>query len=284
MWAFGQSIDAIPSIPLEKDSCDKLFAWTGATQTTQEGFKRQYDSSRKYIESCYWQEGSFHAFSGLRSAVQSYAPQDTSRYRRYREWLFTVVFLNTTDPLYFCAVIDAISNTYAYSEGERYPNAPLTIWRYMADNKYCPDWKWEKLYRDGIDAHLYYWRLGDTTVPFDSTLHDLDSLGLGFLKKLNSSHEKPVFSSVYLGNASVVPNPMTGSTTLNYELLRSGFIGYTIHDVLGNQVFARRSDFADAGKHEEQVILSPSLSAGTYYLRLNVGFGEIRTIRMVVVK
>ncbi|HEY6171383.1 MAG TPA: hypothetical protein VIX80_03895 [Candidatus Kapabacteria bacterium] len=281
---FGQARHSNLLSTLDYDTCAHLRDWEYGTPSNPSEYKMQYDTLRRFIELCANEDNTHLTFTKIRAACQNFDQNDTARYRVFREWLVSVIFLNTKNPLYFCAVVNAIANTYAFSEGERYPNAPMTIFKYMMDNNYCPEWGWDELYRSGLNARLYYWRLGDTTVPFDSTLHDLDSLGLGFLKKLDVSHEKPVLSSVYLGGASVVPNPMTGSTTLKYELLRSGFIGYTIHDALGNQVFARRSDFADAGKHEEQIILSPSLSSGTCYLRLNVGFGEIRTIRMVVVK
>ncbi len=281
---FGQSPKNPQLILSNYDTCAHLRDWEYGTPSNPSEYKMQYDTLRRFIELCANEDNTHLTFTKIRAACQYYDSDDTSRYRVFREWLVSVIFLNTKNPLYFCAVVNTIANTYAYSENERFPNASISIYKFMINNKLCPDVDWGERYRSGMDARLYYWRLGDTTVPFDSTLHDLDSLGLGFLKKLDVSHKKPVFSSVYLGSASVVPNPMTGSTTLKYELLRSGFIGYTVNDALGNQVFARRSDYADAGKHEEQIILPPSLSSGTYYLRLKVGFGEIRTIRMVVVK
>jgi len=274
--SFGQ-VQREQSIPLDYDTCARLKEWMYYDVSTQDEAKMKYDTLRAFIEKCAASDPkSYYVFTDLEEAVVRYAPKDTTRFDRYREWLISVMYLNTAEPGYYCNVLSSIAGTYRY--GKYYSTlAALAVIDYMRKYTNCLGEAHNKKFTaDSLDA---------VNQGYDPThLPPLDSLGLGFLLKLDVPKDKQVLSSVYLGNASVVPNPMTGSTTLTYELLRSGFIGYSVHDALGNQVFARKSDFADAGKHEEQIILPPSLSAGTYYLRLNVGFGEIRTIRMVVVK
>jgi len=273
--SFGQ-VQREQSVPLDYDTCARLKEWMYNDTFSKEEAKMKYDTLRTFIEKCAAIDPkSYMVFNSIDDAVTRYS-SDTLRYESYREWLISVLYLNTTDPAYYCNVLGSISGTYQY--GKYYPTlAYLAVLDYMRKYTNCTGKGHDKEFtKDSLDA---------VNQGYDPThLPPLDSLGLGFLLKLDVPKDKPALSSVYLGSASVAPNPMTGSTTLKYELLRSGFIGYTIHDALGNQVFARKSDFADAGKHEEQITLPPSLSSGTYYLRLKVGFGEIRTIRMVVVK
>src|SRR5436305_1791475 len=99
---------AIPE--LQKDSCDRWHAWVGVGgQQPISVYQQQYDTLRRFIESCAKNDPSPHdAFNGLNNAVGGYAPNDTTRYDRFRAWLISVLYLNTTDPYYFCACLESI--------------------------------------------------------------------------------------------------------------------------------------------------------------------------------
>jgi hypothetical protein len=262
----------------DQERCKNLFAKL-VTYDNNRLYYMSYDTGQVYINNCAYEWTSYRAFPMVHGSLQFINTDDTSRYRKFREWLISVMFLNTENPMYFCAVMDAIAGTYLFSEGERVPNARLTIYKYMMENNECPGFDWEGRYRDVINARLYYWRQGDTTVPFDSTLHDLDDLGLGFLKNLNTSDPLPAAAS-YLGAISVIPNPTRGETNLRLTMHRGGYVGYSINDELGRKLMSVAGDYLTEGWHELRVNLS-SLPRGVYYLRLTAGYGEIKTVKVI---
>ena len=79
---------------------------------------------RKYQPLCGKNDDSYDAFGALDDAVYEYVPEDTLRYDRYRDWLVSVLFLNTTQPFYFCACMESISGTYRYGKNN-IPNARM---------------------------------------------------------------------------------------------------------------------------------------------------------------
>jgi len=91
--AFGQNYD----------TCAHLKLWEN--QNPQPGdiqiAKEQYDTLRLFIEKCAASDSeSWYAFSHISSAVQLMS-EDTTRYDIYRNWLISVLYLNTTQPYYF---------------------------------------------------------------------------------------------------------------------------------------------------------------------------------------
>src|SRR5438105_3809212 len=86
--------------------CARLRQYQSGQPASAKQYQEVYDSLKKYIEYCAnFDEPDhlpWHAFTQLQGA-NSYRSTDPERFNAFRPWLISVLYLNTTDPYYFCA-------------------------------------------------------------------------------------------------------------------------------------------------------------------------------------
>ena len=78
------------------------------------------------------------------------------------------------------------------------------------------------------------------------------------------------------------PNPFNPSTTINYELAKSGFTSLKIYDVLGKEIATLVNEKQDAGTYSLQWNAS-NYSSGVYFYTLQAD-GFVQTKRMILTK
>ncbi|MDP4228772.1 MAG: T9SS type A sorting domain-containing protein [Bacteroidota bacterium] len=266
----------------QRDTCDRWHAWVGVGgQQTQQVYLQQYDTLRHYIESCGKNDDSYDAFPALDVAVYMYIPNDTSRYDRYRDWLISVLYLNTTQPAYFCACVQSIAKTYGYGK-YNIPNAWFAIINYLLTNPHCntPGLR-QEYQQDSIDRHNH-WLEGDRSIPEDTTLPSLERLGLGLLLTHSAAPSSGSLSSnQYLVSFTTSPNPFTKETTLQFTLNRMTYATIEVYDELGRRVWGAGKGLSlDAGTHSI-TIDGKNLPIGTLYARISTGFGEVKTVKLI---
>ncbi len=256
------------------DSCLHQRQWMSGTRTTQEQYKTQYDSLRRYVESCAVLDNdySYHAFSSMDAAVQEYEPNDTSRYTLYRQWLVSVIYLNTTQEFYFCSCLLSIASTYKYGKFDP-TNATISILRYIRDHTGCDHQSTENEIKK--DSLFLIRNHKDTTIP------SLEDLGLGFLLTHNSVSPSTVLPTIYLASFTSSPNPFKTETTLSFELNRMAYVTVEVFDPLGRKVWGDEHGYSlDKGIHTVHLD-GAKFSSGTYYARISTGFGEVKTVKLV---
>ncbi|MDP4220189.1 MAG: T9SS type A sorting domain-containing protein [Bacteroidota bacterium] len=243
-------------------------------------YKEQYDTLKLYIDHCAYEINSRKAFSILDNDVQEYAPNDTTRFDAYREWLISVLYLNKTDPFYFCTCLESIAHTYQYGKFA-VPNAWFAVMKYVIDHTPCGDTALRSYYILQLDDRHSKWLEGDTTKPEDTTLPSLDKIGLGFL--LNSDVQSP-YSELWsqnLASFTSSPNPFMKETALQFTLSRMTYITIAVYDELGRLVWGDgRGASLETGMHTI-AIDGKNLPHGTLYARISTGFGEVRTVKLV---
>jgi hypothetical protein len=256
------------------DTCAHLKIWESIKPSDAATAKLIYDSLRIYIKKCAASDDqSYAAFTPLDGAVPLYAPKDTSRYAGYREWLISVLYLNTSTPIYFCRCLRSIAGTYQY--GKYYStNAGIAIFRYLRNNPQCNGQAINDIIKQDS---LYLLQNGlDTTIP------SLDSLGLGFLLTHESAAPSNSWlSDQYIASLTSSPNPFQSATNLRFELSRMSYVMIEVYDLLGNKVYgngARKT--YEAGSYEV-ALDGKSLPHGTLYARIATGFGEVKTVKLV---
>ncbi|MEP7235378.1 MAG: hypothetical protein ABI778_08795, partial [Ignavibacteriota bacterium] len=259
--AFGQ----------EMDTCKRWLGWIGIRPSNAAEYKMQYDTLHRYIMSCAKNDDSYRAFNGLDGAVYGYAPDDTTRYDQYRSWLLSVLYLNTTQPYYFCGCMKSISSTYRY--GKYYPLGYLAVLNYLRNDSFCWSDGNEKAF---IEDSTYYARHG-----YDpSHLPSLDSLGLGFLIKSNVKSPVSHFAQSYLASFTSNRNSFRKETTLDFTLNRMSYVTLAVFDELGRLVWGDgKGSSLEAGTHSIHLD-GNSLPSGTLYARISTGFGEVRTVKL----
>ncbi|MDP4197990.1 MAG: hypothetical protein Q8922_12375 [Bacteroidota bacterium] len=88
-----------------------------------------------------------------------------------------------------------------------------------------------------------------------------------------------------LCSASVSQNPLHDMTTLRFDLSDAEYVRVEVFDVMGNNTpcpsLQKTGDgLFESGQHQIPIDFSRCAS-GTYYLRITLGTGEVRTIKLV---
>ncbi len=80
------------------------------------------------------------------------------------------------------------------------------------------------------------------------------------------------------------PNPFNPSTTINFQLAKSGYVSLKVYDILGKQVADLVDENKSAGKYSIQFFAeSKELSSGIYFYKLETP-GFIQTKKMIYLK
>jgi len=261
------------------DTCAYLKGWEARSSnyTDTVFYHEQYDSLKFYIEKCAASDNqSYTAFNSLDDAV-SLLSHDTTRYDVYRAWLISVLYLNKTNPTYFCVCLGSIASSYHY--GKYHPLGYFVVMNYARQHApQCFGPVDQKEYSQ--DSAYYPGTYGGYSV---SNLPPLDSLGLGFLLN-NLGGVTPTTSGVGADNLASFtssPNPFQKETTLQFTLNRMAYTTIVIYDQLGHLVWGDgRGSSLEAGTHTVNIDAS-AFATGTYYARISTGFGEPKTIKLI---
>jgi hypothetical protein len=262
--------------PIVIDNCMRLFGWSSDQPQSPQEYKEQYDSLRLYIELCATTDNnSWQVFTTMGGAVQAYS-DDTTRFDTYRNWLISVLYLNTKVPQYFCECMGSIVSTY--QEGSIYhhvQNASLAVLNYL--HYHHPEC-WGPADSEAYSNDTIYAR----SIGIDPTqLPPLDSIGLGFLLKSGVTSPSAPLSSQYLASFTSSPNPFRKETTLEFTLNRMAYVTLAVYDELGRLVWGDgRGTSLEAGTHAIHLDGS-ALPSGTLYARISTGFGEVKTVKLV---
>ncbi|HET9137472.1 MAG TPA: hypothetical protein VFO76_12625 [Candidatus Kapabacteria bacterium] len=153
--------------------------------------------------------------------------------------------------------------------------------KYLLDNSNCTSPGLEDLYKNTLRSRHESWLSGDTTKPEDTTIPSLDQIGLGALLHHNSISPNIASSQIYLASFTSSPNPFKHETHLRFHLNRMAYTTIGIYDVLGHQVWGDgKGKSLEAGDHEV-VVEGSLLPEGSLYARIETGFGEVRTVKLV---
>jgi hypothetical protein len=246
-----------------------------------------YDTARSFIETCpFWPE-SWRAFGFATQAVVSLGVSDTGLYAQYRHWLESVLYLNRTDPEYFCQCVEAISQTfYARDTTEQLiwkgTNRQLAVTQWLLEHTDCDTHNLRKDYNRARQTQYQDW-LNDTTIKLDTTLPSMHDLGLDSILNIHFSGvgPQPTIYARVLSSMTVSENPLRKTTLLRFDLDRAVYLKVDILDELGRTVVGDESGRSyNPGRHELPLDLSGQAS-GAYYLRISLGDGEVRTLKLI---
>ena len=155
------------------DTCAHLFSWKYDQPQSASEAKEKYDTLRLYVERCAASDNkSYQVFPSLDGAAGLCAPNDTNRFKQYRDWLISVLYLNTSEPAYFCNCMSSIGGTFKYGKYNSIASA-LAVLDYIRHIPAC--------YGKGLDREYTQDSLELHRSSLDTSIPSLDSLGLGFL-------------------------------------------------------------------------------------------------------
>ncbi len=250
-------------------------------------WQKCYDTAKYFIETCPQFAQSWRAFDYMNGAVQGFRPQDTAIYFKYQQWLKSVLYLNTSDPEYFCACVEAFGGTFQYAgdSGEqaywRTGNRELAVVQWLLQHTNCDTGMLKHLYRNTRDGEYQAW-LNDTTIKLDTTLPSMHDLGLDSMLNLHlgvSLAQSPFAAS--LSTVHLSADPFTARTNLLFEFDKMVYLKAKVYEELGRMLIGDGSGHSfEPGRHQIPIDLS-AYPAGAYYVRIVLGDGETKTIKMI---
>lgn len=116
---------------------------------------------------------------------------------------------------------------------------------------------------------------GGSTLAFISQAYQSDCYSI------TETKEREVHGKEFALNQNY-PNPFNPSTTVKWQIPKSGLVSLKIYDVLGREVVTLVNEEVGAGKHES-VFDASRFSSGVYFYQLKVG-EFIRTKKMILIR
>ena len=289
------SPDSIPN----NDTCAFLFNKGNALEQFHH-WQESYDTLQLFVQKCPNTPSTWQAFGGLDADVENLLPfgnypQDSAIWAKYRSWLYSVLYLNTSDPYYFCACVSEIFASFGYaiddtSDQQRFKasNMEIGFKQWLLQNTSCADsqavWTdWKNVrysqrqlwLQDSINGNHY---------PYDTTIPTLSQIGYG-LDTLLAKHAFFAVSNEIgpqiISNATAVPNPAGTGTVISFGISKEAYVKMELYDVLGHPLGA--GDFeslCEPGNKSVPISLA-GLPSGTYYARIQTAYGEVESVKIV---
>ena len=268
--------------------CDTLFGNGIYAYPPNKQWQKCYDTLRKFIEYCPNYPQSYRAFNQMTTAVQALADPSDAIYDSYRSWLESVLYLNTIDPEYFCACVEAMpfpdpaDSTPALIQ--RGTNRQLAVIRWLLQNTNCDtaglrrDYNMSRKYQfmvhaaDSADGNYY---------PLDTTLPSMLDLGLDTLLQRHFLYSVSKHPQGFIAHVSASPNPLRSGTVISFGISKEAYVKIEVFDILGNRVSSAGFESLFEPGNKSVPISLQGLPSGTYFARIVTAYGEVQTVKLV---
>jgi hypothetical protein len=268
----------------DTDECTRLQEKTSGLITNRY-FQTAYDTGRVYMEHCALLNGAWGEFGDLNFANQSRGGS-ILRYLEYREWLKSVLYLNTIDSDWYCADAFAITGTFKYFPNSGWDmNGELAVMQYILQSSKCPHFigEFSQVYNSVRALQHKQWAdtsKGDTNLNrLDTTLPSLKSIGLEVLLG-PVEHSASAHASFDIANLHATISPFTKETEIAFELGDRELMQIKIYDALGRVVFDNGiGNVLEAGARSFKID-GKDWANGVYYARLSTHGGLVRTLKL----
>jgi hypothetical protein len=245
----------------------------------------------EYIETCYDTTDAWYAFVDLNGYGFSQDLGSSANYTNFREWLKSVLWLNTIDPLYYCTCAEAIYGTYEGIDAGRNLNAALAVIRYLDSSNRCPQQATDnnnEYKQDSATRHMVWidtvnsLHKGDTLdFPEDTTIPTIDELGLGILRGPPAGVQNDTTPQTGISNLTASENPFEKQTTIYFTSGEYAYISFQVFDVLGRIVQGDYKGSAQGPGEYQFTVDGMNLPSGTYYARITTPLGQTRMLKLV---
>ncbi len=249
------------------------------------------DTLKRFIETCPHNENAPRAISFLGDAMAHLDHGDSLFRDSYLRWLESVLYLNTTNSEYFCQCVQQIAGALPFPRDKtagyvsRNTNMSLAVYRWLILNTTCDTPYLWQLYSQSRETQLSQWENNPNAYVLDTTLPPLSKWGLDTVLAKHFQYAlvkggSDNFSSI-VPSYNVTQNPTDGATELRFTLGSDAYVNVEVHDVLGRLVSGDAiGKILSVGDHRVPIDIS-NYPAGTYYLSITLGTGEVRTVKLV---
>jgi hypothetical protein len=238
-------------------------------------FQMAYDTLMKYIDTCYNDAISYEAFNTMTSSEYQLKLKDSMIEMKYRLWLESVLYLNTTNPEYFCQCVQALGSTFDL------PNSGFAVLQWLILNTPCDTPYLWQLYESSRQSQNETWQEVHPGVPLDTTLPTLQQLGIDTLLDRHLLAVVPNQPQSVLTYATASPNPVSTGTVITFGISQEAYVKINLFDLLGAPVSGEGFEGLFApGNHEVPLSLQ-GLPSGTYFARILTAYGNVATVKLV---
>jgi hypothetical protein len=260
-------------------------------------FQMCFDTSKALIEQCPHYYQVYNAFIWMVGALQNLPGFNGGQPRAdFLAWLESVLYLNTTDPEYFCTDVETIAeevpgnpnDTAAFGGTFRGANRLLSVYEWLIKNTTCDSPYLEDRFMSTRQGQYMQW-INDSEAGihynYDTTLPPLDSIQQGLQELLEKHFLYATVSGTpppsILSNATANPNPMNEGTVISFSIAKEAYVKIELFDVLGKQAssYGYESLFEPGNKSVSFSL--GGLPSGTYYARIITAYGEVQTVKLV---
>ncbi len=283
---------------INHDTCSYLLG-VGQSLSQFQEWQDSYDTLQLFIDRCAYGTDSWQAFGALGSDVQNFLTgnysQDSSTYAQYRSWLYSVLYLNTAVPEYFCADVGQIFGSFGYVNNDttnqqriRDQNRGIAFLKWLILNTDCDssqEWAdWQSIRKQ----QLQEWSqdsLDGIHYPYDTTIPTLSQIGYG-LDTLLAKHV--FYESVsempqpgIISNAAAYPNPTGEGTVISFGISKEAYVKIELFDVLGHEVGSAGFESLFEPGNKSVPLSLAGLPSGTYFARIQTAYGEAQSVKLV---
>ena len=279
-------------------TCGWLFA-DGLSANTNQLWQISYDTLMKFIDSCPTFPQSWEAFSTMSGDVQFFLNgnfiDDSVIEAQYRNWLYSVIYMDNADPAYFCQCIQQIAGTFSFMKPDTSEqvtfeddNVSIAIDRWIMQNPKCDsaaEWaNWQSFRRIQLEQYNRDKNSG-INYPYDTTIPTLSQIGYGldtlpakyaFYASVSNPSAPNIITSI-----TASPNPVSIGTEITFGISQEAYVKIGLFDILGHEVTSPGYEGLFApGNHEVPLSLQ-SLPSGTYFARILTAYGSVATVKLV---
>jgi hypothetical protein len=248
-------------------------------------YRQSNDSGRYFIENCANTPRSFRGFTQIGSGVQ-FMSDSPDRWYELRDWVKKVLFLNTSDPQYYCGGVRLLFMSFQHFDpikGNDH-NGMVALIDYMVTSGKCPDdtatYRLERLRVRNLQHQIWADTVKDSlATPLDTAMVTLEDIGLEWVRGQSHVASEPAPTGHGLISFRARENPYRRETVLEYEIDMDLRVRIEIFDVLGRRVLGDDIGLlTPKGRHSFK--LPADLPSGTLMARISSGNGEVRTIQL----
>ena len=284
----ARTLDLRASVQQSGSSCKMLYNEM-SDYSPNSAWQMEYDTGMAFVDQCPNDPNSYWGFHYMTEAVSELGNSDALR-AKYLAWLKSVLYVNTTNPEYFCWDVEAIAGELPISHDttpgtvSKMTNNTLSVIAWLMRNTTCDTPALWDQYQVSRRSQRQDWLNDTNAYPLDTTLPSMADLGLDTLLNEHFQYVSGVapdnFNQI-VPTFGVSENPFTKVTGLWFDLSQSTYLGIQVFDLEGRPVIGDGSGIVySPGAHDIPIDLR-DYPAGSYYLRVALGTGEVRTIKLI---
>ncbi|HEY3875381.1 MAG TPA: T9SS type A sorting domain-containing protein, partial [Candidatus Kapabacteria bacterium] len=250
-------------------------------------WQMEYDTAMKFVDQCATSTSprAEAGFIYITQATDELGNGGSLRSNTYA-WLKSVLYLNTTDPEYFCQCVYAMSGEIPvpnHISPDTGYDWGLALIRWMMQNTNCDSSELYNLFKETRNVQIHTWLNDTTQYRLDTTIPPLSVVdpGLDTLLARHFFYATVGTPQGILSNASAYPNPTGTGTVISFGIAKEAYVKIELYDVLGHAAGSNGFESLFEPGNKAVPISLAGLPSGTYFARIQTAYGEVESVKIV---